>query len=344
MSERPIEIDLFRASEELCNRGCVLILAHARPDGDTIGSAWALKCALEARQIQAEVVCDDPIPRRLQFIVDGRESLTHETLPEGFLPDYVVAVDVAEIKLLGEYGRSLEGSIDLKIDHHAGGSRFARLNYINGGSASCAEIIFDLVLNMGKKCMTDAVKRALYAGMASDTGCFRYSNVTASTHRKAADLIAGGVDFAQINTLLFESKSYGEIRAAMMTYKNLQLYRGGSVAMLFVTNELREKNNLTMDDLGDISSLPREIDGVELSVVVKQSEKHPERFRISMRSGSDYASNSLCAMFGGGGHMRAAGAMVEAATPEEAEELIRDKVLDRLEQVYGAYESLKRRI
>jgi len=323
------------AAALLKERDNILLLTHIRPDGDTLGSAWGLKCALEGMGKTVFVVNDDLIPRRLQFVLEGAESLSYELLPEGFVPGLVVSLDVAEMHLMGDFCRSLADQIELKIDHHAMGAPFGKFNLIDGSAAACAEIVLDLVEELGA--MNDRAAAALYIGIASDTGCFRFSNVTADTHRRAAALIARGVDFPAIHSRLFESKSRTEIKAIQISYQALKFYRGGSVASIMFTAAMKEENGLAGEELGDISSLPREIEGVELSVVIKQSEKHPERFKISMRSGESVAANELCALFGGGGHIRAAGGMVEAASAEEAETRIMTAVLAAMDEKYGVY-------
>lgn len=324
-------ITLKEAADMLFCHDNILVLTHISPDGDTLGSAFAIKYALPQKNVV--IICDDKLPARLRFICGGVDSLRPDTLPDSFEPDFIVSVDIATLALAGEYGESLAGRIDLKFDHHPMSDMFARYNYIDGDAAACGEIILDLIGYLGT--LHKSAAEALYAAIASDTGSFKYRNVTAETHRKTAVLIDAGIDQSDISTQLFEYKSQNEITAERVTLEVLKFYRGGSVASICFTNQMKQKYNLDDEDIGDISSIPRQIAGVELSVVIKQKQFSPREFKISMRSGKSVAANALCSMFGGGGHLRAAGAIVEADSGEEAESMVMKRVLTALEEPDG---------
>lgn len=309
----------------------IMVLAHISPDGDTLGSAFAVKYSMPQKNIV--VVCDDKISERLRFICGSDESLRPDRLPDGFKPELIVSVDTASLALAGEYGKSLAGKIDIKFDHHPMSEEFAIYNYIESGIAACGEIITDLIGYLGV--LNKSAAEALYAAISSDTGCFKYRNVTAETHRKAAVLLDAGIDHSDINMRLFENKTHKEMTAARVTMESLKYYRQNSVTSVCFTNEMKQKYDLDDDDIGDISSIPREIAGVELGVVIKQKQNNPREFKISMRSGPTIAANRLCAMFGGGGHLRAAGGIIEADSGEEAERIVMDRVLSALGEPDG---------
>lgn len=324
-------ITLKEAADMLLSHENILVLAHANPDGDTLGSAFAIKYALPLKNI--EVVCDDKLPDRLRFICGGAESLRPENLPDGFMPDLVISVDTASLALAGAFGLSLAGKIDIKFDHHPMSEEFALYNYIESGTASCGEIVADLTGHFGA--FKKSAAEALYAAISSDTGCFKYRNVTSDTHRKAAALLDAGIDHSEINKRLFENKTLKEMTAVGVTLESLKFYRGNSVASVCFTNEMKSKYDLDDEDIGDIGSVPRQITGVELGVVIKQKSNNPREFKISMRSGPSVAANELCAMFGGGGHLRAAGGLIEADSGVEAEQMVMERVLAALEEADG---------
>ncbi len=324
-------ITLKKAAEMLLSHDNILVLAHNSPDGDTLGSAFAIKYSMPQKNVV--VVCDDKLPERLRFICGGEESLRPDRLSDGFEPELIVSVDTASLALVGEYGKSLAGKIDIKFDHHPMSDEFALYNYIESGTAACGEIITDLIGYLGV--LNKSAAEVLYAAISSDTGCFKYRNVTAETHRKAAVLLDTGIDHSDINMRLFENKTHKEMTAARVTLESLKFYRQNSVTSVCFTNEMKLKYNLDDDDIGDISSIPREIAGVELGVVIKQKQDMPREFKISMRSGPTIAANELCAMFGGGGHLRAAGGIIEAESGEEAERFIMTRVLSALEESDG---------
>ena len=185
-----------------------VICCHARPDADCLGSAFALSLWLSAAGSPAHVVCAHEIPERLRFLVgDLQESILPEAVPAAFADARVVSVDTSSPsqmdKLFPIYGER----VALMIDHHAKGEPYA--DYLIRHTAACAEIVQDLIAASGLS-VPPKTAELLYAGLSSDTGCFRYSNVTRDTHLHAAALIEAGVDAAEINRQLFEVKPMGE--------------------------------------------------------------------------------------------------------------------------------------
>ncbi|MBQ3101194.1 MAG: DHH family phosphoesterase [Clostridia bacterium] len=309
MPENNITLD--GARKMLLDSPRTLIYTHGHPDADTLGSALALKLALKKAGCEAYVTCLDPIPARLAFLAD-------EPMPEGFEPDLVCAVDVASYMMLGIKDDSLRGRIDLKIDHHRIGEDYAKFNYTDEASAACGEIIFDL---LGGD-IDGEIAAPLYAAVASDTGCFRFSNTTARTHVIAARLTEYGVDTARLNHLLFESRSVGEIAALRLALESLEYHCGGRLAIVCFTNEDKKKYGFDDDCISAHNSLTREIEGVELGITLRQKSNDPDAWKISMRSGESVDVSALCGVFGGGGHIRAAGCEITAPDAKTARETI----------------------
>ena len=178
---------------------------------------------------------------------------------------------------------------------------------------------------------TKEAATALYAAIASDTGCFKYTNVTPKTLRIAAELMEAGADQPLVNLRLFGTKTQKEIVAEKLMLDGMKTYLDGRVRFLMLTNEVKSENGLIDEDLGEIVSSMREIEGTELSVFVRQETKEIGKYKISMRSAENVNANELCAIFGGGGHERAAGASMNADNPIEAEKIITEKVLNALQ-------------
>jgi len=330
------DISLPQIAELLSLKDNILIITHIRPDGDTLGSALGLKSLLRGKT--AYVICADDIPRYLRRIFNI-ESLSADNLPEDFNPEFVISVDTASLELAGEYGKLWEGKIDLKIDHHGDGDTFAAHNYIDASAAACAEIIYDLAGEMGT---LDAVSAAfLYTAIVTDTGCFKYSNTTPKTLRSVACMLETGMDNMAIHEILFSSRTKKEISAISITYAALRYWRNDTIASIVFTNEMKSENDLTDEDIGDISALPRQIEGVELGITIKQHSDEHDKFKISMRSGKSIEANKLCALFGGGGHAKAAGAMISSASAEEAEKTVIEAVLSALNEGIGLADESK---
>ena len=336
---------LERAAKLLCEKDDFIFLCHVRPDGDTVGSAYALKYALEAVGKTAEVLCADVIPQRLRFVTELQPDTDEGTggkfvsakgknvqvvTENAVKKPFVCAIDVAETHLLGENKESFGENIGLKIDHHGAGAEYAKYNYIDSRSAACGEIIYKIVRRLEEMrggVMDKRVCTALYTAISSDTGCFKYSNVTSSTMRIAAELIDGGADNYDINHRLFELKTKAEMEARRYMLNNTEYYADGRLAFLSITNAFREESGASDDDIGGLVSEMREIEGVEVAINLKQDMKDPKKFKISMRSGLNVNVSELCKMFGGGGHTRAAGGAIVADSPELAKAEVLSKVL-----------------
>ncbi len=324
-------ITLAGAASLIAEKSKLLILTHIRPDGDTLGSAYGLLHALDGFA-DARVICAQRVPERLAFITGGEMCLSEERLGD-FSPELTVALDAAELELMGSYGGHYAGAIDLKLDHHPSGSHYARYNYIDGSASATAELVYMLVRELeaiGAGKLTPLSAAALYAALASDTGCFRYSNVTPNTMRIGAELMEAGAPSSEINELLFERKSAADTVALKLALNGMTLYRKGTVAVFTVTEAMRSKYGLCDDDFGDVINQLRAMDGVVLAMTLRQLESEPQKFRISMRSRAGVYADRLCGHFGGGGHERAAGGWVIADTPEEAEHKVISQVLDEI--------------
>ncbi|MBQ4115815.1 MAG: bifunctional oligoribonuclease/PAP phosphatase NrnA [Clostridia bacterium] len=309
-------ITLAEIAEKLKQRDRILLICHVRPDGDTLACAFALKSVLE--EMGKTIVCtsSDRVADRLSFLCDDAVYLPEE-LPKDFKPDLVVSVDVASNTMLGNCKELISLAESIKIDHHEALEQFADHNYTIPESASCSEIIFDLI-NMLTKDMSDRVCELLYAGISFDTGCFKHSNVTEGTHQKASYLISRNVDSALINQKLFGNKTKKEIEALKMAYNNLQFFAEGKIAVTCITNTMREEKGLSEDDVADLAQIPIEIEGVLIGATLKEKGEKPNNYKISMRSRPGTNVGNVCKRLNGGGHVCAAGGLVVANSKEEA--------------------------
>lgn len=304
------KIDLIELQNEVKIPKFTLILCHRNPDPDTLGSAFGLKAILEHYGSRVRVACCDNTTR-LRFIT---KNISLDYCEDSY--DRIIAVDVASPMQLGELSY-LSDKVDLIIDHHAMNTRFS--DYYEDFCSACAEIIFGLakelnILNQLPKHFFESV----YAGISGDTGCFKYSNTTKRTMEYGAEIISYNIDFAEINRLIFDTKTLGEIRGQELAYKNVKLLCNGRLAVLLFTKAMREENGITDEDIGDIVSAIRSIEGVMVAVTIKQTTTDENKYSISSRSNCDIDVSKACASMGGGGHIRAAGATLYANSPEEA--------------------------
>lgn len=306
----------------------VLIYCHHRPDGDTIGSAMALKAALAGTPV--EIVTPDPIPNYIRFLCGGRTDFTKAALPAGFLAReglLRVALDVADVPMLGAYAEDAP-LVDLRIDHHIPRNlTLGKQYYIDPDAPACGQILYHLLVEMNA--IDRRTAEPLYAALSSDTGGFRYANTTAETLEIAAVLTRTGISTFRINHALYCNRTKGEIRAQKLALESLSYYDGGKVAVIAIDAAAKAAAEVTDEDLGDISRLPREIEGVELGITIRQLGDSTT-YKISMRAGETIDASALCGLFGGGGHKGAAGASVEADSLTEAKTRVVNAVLEAL--------------
>ena len=286
-----------------------LVLCHKNPDPDTLGSAFGLKHILEYFGSVVDVACGEHPSKRFDFITLG-SSLEYN----GQDYERIIAVDVASPMQLGDLSFLAEKT-DLIIDHHGMNTRFAP--YYEDLCAACAEIIFAIYKEL-KITLPRHFFECVYAGMSGDTGGFRYSNVTARSMEYGAEIIGTGIDHAEINRIIYDSKTMGEIKAQRLTFEKMELLCAGSLAVILFTNEMKEQNDICDEDISDIVNCIRSIEGVLVAVSIKQGTRDPQKFSISSRANCDIDVSQVCAMMGGGGHTRAAGATLTSPDPVSA--------------------------
>ena len=283
------------------------VMPHRNPDGDAIGSAVATVLYLREAGVEAALLCPDGIPKRLSFLAEG------VPLYEG-TPDEIVTVDVASMSQAGAGGALLCAADTVYlIDHHALSEPFAP-HYIRPEASAVGEVLYDIFSDGGSLPLSRSVAAPLYAAIASDTGSFRFRNVTSRTMHVAGALLETGIDAAEISRRLFDLRTDGELRAMAYAITATRLYYDGRLAVLPLSlSEIREAGCEESDFDGAIDVVRTRV-GVEAAAVIR--ERSDGTVRLSLRTtGADAAS--LCALFGGGGHRVAAGCTLPARTVDE---------------------------
>lgn len=300
-----------------------VVVMHMNPDADTVGSSVALCKAYEALGIKAYYACADKIPERLKFLTDGIEPADEEDF--GRLTP--VAVDVASSAQLGRLAELLP-KFALMIDHHELGSPFANFYNIKGAS-SAGEVVYRVLRVLedeGRIKLTKQITYPLYAAISSDTGCFKYSSATPDTYRVAAELMETGIDYSEINHLLFSSKTEKQLKAEGFVSSVCRVVAGGKVAYACIEQKDLSALAVDMEDFETAVDIVRSVMGVEVAFVVKEKSGNGI-FRVSLRStGADVSR--VAAEFGGGGHIRASGCAVSAENAAAAAEAVIAKLIE----------------
>ena len=312
-----MKISVKECADILREKDNILILTHANPDGDTLGSGFALCRALMKIGKICAVINADDIPKKYNYLFDDIVEIK-------FKPDYVVAVDVATVKLLG--GLEEQYKIDMCIDHHSTNTEYANLLLLEDAPAAC-QIMYEVVLDLGVE-VDKKIADCLYTGLTTDTGCFRYDSTTAQTYRVAADLIDAGADNGRINRIMFETKSKTYARLERLAIESMRFYEHERVAVITVTQEMFQLTGSNAQETEGLAPLTRQIEGVEIGITIQ--ERPDGTCKASIRTFESVNAAKLSACFGGGGHAQAAGCKFDCDV-KEARRLLVDKCREMLE-------------
>lgn len=287
------------------------VLIHRGPDGDAVGSGAALCRILSENGIRAGLLCADPIPDRLSFLAGDIPQNAPEGVP-------LVCVDVSSLSQAGELADRIgQAPLVLTVDHHASSSPFS--DHLTVPEAAAAgEVLYSLFYDGAKTLPAPEIAADLYAAISSDTGCFRFSNTTPATLHVAAALLDCGIDAADINHRLFESKTGVQLRAEGYAALHIETAFDGRLAYLAVREEDLAALGCTSGDFDTAIDVVRSLAGAEIAAVIRRRDNG--EIRLSLRS-TDADVGAFCASFGGGGHRRAAGCTLPALGMEEAAQI-----------------------
>lgn len=303
--------------------GNVLIIPHQNPDGDTLGCAAALVRTLRAIGKTAVAFETSPVPLRFRYLSCDR--VFTRTAPKGKYT--VITVDVSAPSQLGDAQALCGDGIAIAIDHHVNNTLIAERKLVMPEKAAAGEIIYELAVLVGVE-PDMPTAQALYTAISSDSGGFRFTSTSASTHMIAAKLLETGIDFAEIDRMLFDTVNSEQFEVYRLAYSLLERCCDGRVAMLMFTPEVLEKNGMNEPDYGDITQFGRRLEGVEVGVTVRPKDEK-DVWRVSLRSNKYVNVSEIAETFGGGGHYFAA-AFTVAGQADEVKERILEQIGKKL--------------
>ncbi len=302
-----MHIKFKEAENFLKNCNNIYILTHQSPDGDCIGSGFALHDIFRSMGKRSAVLCSDPFPKKFDFITNTEND-------SGFEPDTIISVDVADIKLLGKYQEIYGDKIQLCIDHHISNTDYAERTLLDGKASAACEVLFRLACFMGIE-LSDYAAMCIYTGIATDTGCFKFDNTSAETHEIISDIMRHhNLNYAKINREMFDIKSAGMLKMESAVINVMEYYLGGKLTVICITKELLDSLGVDFNDLDGCASLPLQVEGVEVGITIK--EKALDSYKISMRSTGDVNVSDICRSLGGGGHAKASGCALDGKIDE----------------------------
>lgn len=315
--ENCIDFTLKDTVEFLKNNDNYIILTHTSPDGDTLGSGYALYYGLKKLGKTAEVICPDVIPSKYAYFLCETDYVAREGAT-------IVAVDIADKRLLGSLSDDFGDCIDLNIDHHVSNTRYAKSLYLDADASATCEMIYEILQGLETE-LDDTVAKALYTGIATDTGCFKFSCVTANTHKIAAALYQYDIKADVINRVMFDTKSKGLLTLERMVLDTAEYHFNDKCMLLTVTAEMQEETGCCGPELEGIAVISRSLEGVLAGVTIKQTDN--DTYKTSLRTFDPLDASQICKTLGGGGHKYAAAATLCGDLAQ-----IKAKVLDAIRQ------------
>lgn len=303
--------DAFARLRSACAGRSVVVIGHARPDGDCIGSQVALSRLLRADGVDAVCCNPDPVPRRLEFVAAGTPFVSLETaVADGRV---AIFVDCADRNRAGaRFAEAFPAPLG-NIDHHLSNPSFAEINLVDTASVAAAEIIAGLAADAGLA-PDAATATALYTGIATDTGQFRFAATTERTFRLAADLVAAGASPARMGLELYERETFGKLQLLQRFLASLETFADGRACLGLLPEGIYEQTGTDIEDAEGLVDYARAIEGVEIGALI---EMRRGAIKGSLRAkDSAYRVDLVAAKFGGGGHACAAGLNVKGETLE----------------------------
>jgi phosphoesterase RecJ-like protein len=290
-----------------------LVSAHARPDGDAVGSILGCAMILEQLGKQVEMVSCDRVPL-IYRTLPCSSAIRQVSRVEGEY-DAVILLECDGIER--SRLRGLEGRFLINIDHHVSGRTFADINWIDTEACAVAEMVYDLAMHAGVR-ITPEMATCLYTAVLTDTGSFCYDGTDAHTFELAAELVRHGAKSAAIAKDVYFSHPTSKMLLLGAALSNLR--REGRIAWMWVTHDDMLRTNAAEEDCEGIVNYAIAIAGVDVAIFLRELSNH--RVRLSLRSKGEVNVARIAERFGGGGHQHASGCTLDGPLPDAAEMIL----------------------
>lgn len=315
--------------EQIANRmrraKSVAIFTHINPDGDALGSALALSRALEFFGIKTQVCVESDLPSNLQF-VEGLDKVTKK--PTGNY-DLLICVDCSEEQRLGalteEFFLAKRNKIDtINIDHHVSNQGFCKYDYVRNCAANCMNIAA-FISYMGAP-FDKKTAEYLLLGLLTDSGNFSHDDVDEECFLLGAKLVKAGADICKFNYELFKKQPKQRAKLFGKAMGNIRYYHEDRFAVIVISKPLMDECGADPSMTEGFVDFPLNVDTVEVAASLMERKKG--QWKISLRTKTYAEANKIAGVYGGGGHIRAAGCMLFGEIEE---------VLDKLSYTVSQY-------
>ncbi|AOZ94266.1 DHH family phosphoesterase [Paenibacillus crassostreae] len=303
------EQSLEVAKEFLLKHDDFLVVSHVQPDGDAVSSTVAVGWLLSCLGKKFTLINEGHIPQRMKYLMLSDKIINMEMNPPDRMFKHVICVDCADFQRVGltKHFFATDAQI-LNVDHHPTNDGYGHVNLIKSDAAATAEILYDLINKFSVE-WTQASATAIYTGILTDTGGFRYSNTTPKVMGMASELLSYGVNGPMLSENLLEEMTPSQMKVLIKALSTLEMSADGRISWVYITPEHMVECEAVNEDLEGIVNYPRNIRGVEVGILFKVIDNNA--VKVSLRSSGSVDVGALAQSFGGGGHARAAGCRME---------------------------------
>jgi len=301
--------------EEIKKANTIAILTHENPDGDAIGSSLAMYSALKKMGKNPDVIIPE-LPRIYNFLPSANEIKTESSNKQY---DLALSVDAAELKRIAGWNEYFEtAKVKISIDHHGTNTMFGDLNFVNPDAPACAQVLIHIIEYFGVD-IDKEIGTCLLTGIITDTGGFQYQSTTPETFEFAAELLKKGINIYDIYKRVMNTKSKASFELRKRAIERMEFFEEEKIAFTYVTKKDEEEVNAESGDTEGIVDEGRAVEGVEVSIFLRENDKG---FKVSLRSNSYVNVSDVCLIFGGGGHIHAAGCHIAQGLEQAKEKII----------------------
>jgi len=299
--------------DRLTKSQSVFLATHVNPDGDAIGSLISLGLGLQQYGKRVYTYNESPIPAVYRFLPGVRS--VKQTMPPTYDWDTAVILDCGDIERIGTAAESVRGLPQIiNIDHHVTNTAFGQYRLVDSEASSSVEIVYRLLKRMNVA-FDKAIATAIYTGILTDTGSFRFANTNSAAYAICSEMVQCGVDPYTVAQHVYGTYSLGRIKLLNMALDSIEISANGKLSLMTLTQEMFAETDTNPEDVDGMINYAKRIEDVRVAALILEnsSSAAQKRFHVSLRSDGTVDVAEIAASFGGGGHYNAAGFGVESS-------------------------------
>jgi len=299
--------------DRLIKSQSIFLATHVNPDGDAIGSLISLGLGLQQYGKRVYTYNESPIPAVYRFLPGV--SLVKQTLPQSHDWDTAVILDCGDLERIGTAVDCVRGLPQIiNIDHHVTNTAFGHYRLVDSAASSSVEIVYRLLKRMNVE-IDEAIANAIYTGILTDTGSFRFANTNSAAYAICSEMVQCGVDPYTVAQHVYGTYSLGRIKLLNMALDSIEISTNGKLSLMALTREMFAETDTNPEDVDGMINYAKRIEDVRVAALILENARGTaqKRFHVSLRSDGTVDVAEIAASFGGGGHFSAAGFGVESS-------------------------------